>query len=328
MKLTDQQTAYFCRSLALLLHGGISPAEGFSLLAGEGQKDLPSLPAQMGEALDRGDPLSEAMAESGSFEDYVSGFVRVGEETGALEQALDALADHYETRHRIRQALRRAVAWPLMLLGLMLVVIWVLLAQVLPVFDRVYASFGGGLTGPAAVLLALGQQWQLWLCLLLGAAVLAVWTVKRLARKDRGIRARFCNARYLQAAAMGLCCGLSEEEALALAGGLLKDAPGTRQRCEDCEEQLRQGVSLPEALKAGRFLEASACRLLAAGQRSGNADRVLTQIAQRQMEGAFAALEAAAGWVEPLLVLGASALVGGILLTVMLPLMDILSAMG
>lgn len=328
MKLTEQSAAYFCRSLALLLHSGVTLAEGVHLLAAEEQKKTAAVLEAMGLQLDRGEPLSRAMEDSGAFEGYASGLVRVGEETGRLEQALETLADQYETRHRIRQQLRRAVAWPAMLLALMLAVAAVLLVKVLPVFDSVYASLGSGLTGPAALLLTLGERLEKGLPLLLAVVVLAALVAPRLLRKDWGIAARFHNARYVEGLAMGLACGLPEEQALELARQLLKDTPEAGRRCELCQERLQAGAPLPEALKAGAFLDAPACRLLAVGQRGGNGDRVLGQIARRMMEEAFEALETAAARVEPLMVLTASALVGGILLTVMLPLLDILSAMG
>ena len=68
--------------------------------------------------------------------------------------------------------------------------------------------------------------------------------------------------------------------------------------------------------------------MLAVGLKGGNADRVMEEIAVRQMEEAETALDAAISRVEPAMVLTASVLVGMILLSVMLPLLNILSTLG
>ena len=81
-------------------------------------------------------------------------------------------------------------------------------------------------------------------------------------------------------------------------------------------------------MKASNLLPASACRLLELGQRSGTGDAAMVKIAADLTEESEAALEEKVSRVEPALVLVCSILVGLILLSVMLPLMHIMSAIG
>ena len=89
-----------------------------------------------------------------------------------------------------------------------------------------------------------------------------------------------------------------------------------------------RGESLSHVLKESRILPASACRMLDLGIRSGNGDMVMEEIAERLSADASYALEQKAARVEPMMVLTASALVGCILLSVMLPLMHIMTMIG
>ena len=82
------------------------------------------------------------------------------------------------------------------------------------------------------------------------------------------------------------------------------------------------------ALESNRLLTPSACRLLSLGIRGGNGDKVMDQIADQMQEDAQQALESAVSRIEPALILVTSGLVGVILLSVMLPLMNIMSAIG
>ena len=145
---------------------------------------------------------------------------------------------------------------------------------------------------------------------------------------DRGIARKMNNARFAQALSMGFCSGMVLEDAVQLASQLLCDIPNAARRCEICREKLLEGADLAEALGETELLSPSACRLLTLSLRSGTGDGTMEQIAQRMEEEARQALEDAVAKVEPALVLVTSGLVGVILLSVMLPLMNIMTAIG
>ena len=153
--ISNEDIASLCLELSLLFHAGVSTGDALSLLAEEG--DRRGMLKAMAEQVDSGSTLSAALRESGAFPIYVSGLVEVGERTGRTEEALAALSRYYEDRVRLSRRIRSALLYPAVMLALMLVVIGVLLVRVLPIFDDVYASLGGRLTGVAAGLLTLGQ---------------------------------------------------------------------------------------------------------------------------------------------------------------------------
>jgi len=314
------------------------------LQAEEEDGEMGELLAAIGREVDMGAPLSKALEQSGRFPTYVIGMVEVGEKTGRTEQALHALGRYYEQQAQMNRQIRAALAYPSILLLLMLAVIVVLLSQVLPVFDEVYASMGGRLTGIAGGLLVLGN----WLdaampvlCVLLAAVValvlafslsdnfrgkvLGVWR-KRFG--DKGVSRKLTDARFAQALAMGLGSGLPLEDAVAMCGTLLRDIPTAATRCQMCASRLAEGGELAESLRESGMLPAAACRLLTLGVRIGNGDTVMEELSRRLSDEANHALESKVARVEPTLVLVTSLLVGAILLSVMLPLMNIMTAIG
>ena len=344
MILPYPELARVCRGFALLLHSGIGMADGAFLLAREEHPSLQGLLNSLGEQLDGGSLLSEALARTGAFPEQIPAMVRIGEETGRLEEALNSLADFYEERSRTFRQVRSAVAYPAMVLALMLLVIGVLLIKVLPIFDRVYGSLGSRLTGPAAGLLYAGQMLEsalpmLFIVLLIVVAagiflrfspvvrgkMAAAWQ-RRFG--DRGVARKFNNARFARAVAMGLASGLSLEHSMTLAENLLQDIPEAARRCADCAKAMEEGTPFDIALEESRLLPSAQCRMLRLGTRAGNADQVMEQIADSMMEEARNELEGVISAIEPAMVLASSLLVGLILLSVMLPLADILAVLG
>lgn len=343
-KLGNREISEFCRSLSLLLQAGIHPGDGLFLMAEEESGEMKAKLEEMGQSLDQGLVLSQVIEEQKIFPAYVTGMVKVGERSGRLEEALLALAGYYEEREQMNRRIRQSLAYPSVLLVMMLAVIGVLLVKVLPVFEEVYASLGGHLTGVAGGLLRLGQLLDAAmpvLCLALaGAAALVFlyaenevfrkkvsgWWQKRYG--DSGVSRMINDAHFAQALSMGLKSGLPLQEAVEQAGEILKDVPEAAARCRCCSDGLMNGESLSDVLKKSRILPPSSCRLLDLGIRSGNGDAVMEEIAARLSEDANQALEQKIAQVEPAMVLIASVLVGSILLSVMLPLMHIMTAIG
>ncbi len=340
--LSNEDISLFCQELALLLHAGVGTGDALALLAEEEKEKDRGFLTALAEQVDAGSSLGDALSQSGAFPPYLCGLVSVGEKTGRTEEALAALSDYYEQRVRLNRRIRSALLYPAVMLALMLVVIGILLIKVLPIFDDVYASLGGRLTGVAGGLLALGRGLEralpvLWI--LLAAAVLfaLLFTfVKPLRAKltlwwqekhgDKGISRKLNNARLAQAMAMGMASGLPVEEAVTLSANLMEG--GAKRRCLDCGERLEKGEALSEALNQSGLLPPRQCRILELGQRGGVADTSMAKIAQELMEEGETALDAMVSRVEPALVLVCSLLVGLILLSVMLPLMNIMAAIG
>lgn len=344
MKLAHLETARICRELSLLLHAGITLEEGLFLLAQEETGELKDLLNGLGQRMAEGFPLSAALEESGAFPKTVSAMAAIGEQTGKMEAALGHLAQLYDQRCRTSRQIRQALAYPSLVFSLMLVVVAVLLIRVLPVFEEVYLSLGTRLTGPAAGLLYLGILLKKALPVLAAALALAAFLAFFYSRRDsfreqvngflrrrfgdRSVLRKFNNARFARGLAMGLSSGLALEEAMALSRELLSDIPGAKDRCAACAQSLRAGESLAAALQAGDLLPPAQSRMLAVGLRSGNAEGIMEDIADRLMEDAENALERAVSRIEPVMVLTGSILVGLILLSVMLPLVDIMSTIG
>ena len=344
-QLNYREIASFCQELAWLIHSGVRVGDGLNLLAEE-EKDnaWKECLTTMAEQADEGLALSEIIRNAECFPLYVAGILNVGETTGRLEEALHALTKYYEGRERMNNKVRSALLYPSVLLLLMLIVIVILLTQVLPIFQSVFASLGGKMGGLAGGLLAFGMglnKMMPVLCVFMAAVVvfvimfsvhekfrgkvLAFWRKKA---GDKGVMRKMNDASFAQAISMGLSSGLPLEETMELAADVLQDVPEAKERCLNCKEELLSGIPLADTLKKADVFPPAMCRLLSLGMQSGNGDAVMVEIADRLSEEADDALSARVEKVEPTLVLITSVLVGGILLSVMLPLMNIMEAIG
>ena len=157
--LSNSERILFCEQMGMILKSGISAAEGIMIMkedAGQEESPLRELYEEIQRNLDETGIFYDALEETGAFPDYMIQMARIGEQTGNLDEVMEGLAAYYEREENMVQDIKSAVTYPLLMLGMMLVIFLVMIVKVLPVFAQVYEQLGGQMTGMAAVLLQAG----------------------------------------------------------------------------------------------------------------------------------------------------------------------------
>lgn len=338
--LSNETLSSFCRQLGMLLRSGFPLEQGLELLAQDAESPRERGILERLELLTREKgALTPALEELGLFPDYLCRMVRLGEEAGRLDDVMASLADHYDREGSLRDSVRGAVVYPLVMLGMLIAILAVLLTRVMPVFDQVFAQLGSRLTGLSRMLMELGQGMRQYGIVLAAVAValLAVilWIRKKpklyypLVRKlpwGRNICEKTALCRLAGAMALALSSGLAPEYALELAGELTRD-PDFRRRLDTAGELLRQTGDLTQALRQAGILTGAHSHLALVGSRTGALDDAFSRIAEECRAEADRAAASAIALIEPSLVVVLSVIVGVVLLSVLTPMLGILSAM-
>lgn len=341
--LDNDRLSILCAELAEILGSGMTPGEGFLLIAEQerepGLKEIyQSLYRETGE----GGALAPAMEKAGAFPEYMLQMIRVAENTGALEKVMRELSGYYDRQARLKRALRSAVAYPALLFVIILAVFFVFLTEVLPVFSRVFAQIGAEMTPAAAVFLNIGQwlagaKW--WILGVLGLMALCggvTYLVPSLREKAGGFfgglfagtktGVKIRQARVASAMSLAVSGAADVSTAMELVAKFAEDfdKDGVVAKCRDL---VLGGMGLSEAVRETGLLPAVYCRMLAIGERAGALDEMTRETARRCSIDAEAAMDALTGRIEPAAVIILTLLVGLLLLSVMLPLIGVMSAL-
>ena len=127
--------------------------------------------------------------------------------------------------------------------------------------------------------------------------------------------------------AMTMSSGMDVDESLEMAANLTGN-PIVSERIGRCRELMAQGESFEDAITSSKVLPLLYCRMITIGIRTGSADTVMSEIARRTEEQSNDRIESVVSKVEPTLVIIMSVIVGLILLSVMLPLVNVMSSIG
>ena len=158
-KVNKRELMHLCRQLAVFLRSGVSVLEAFGVLSEEtSNKLLRSALEGMRVSLESGARFSEAAAEHPElFPGYAVEILRSAELTGNLDEVLDQLGDYLEREIDTSHKVKSALAYPLVVLGLAVVVSVVLVVYVLPKFRGFFNSLNAKLPLPTRMLLAIAE---------------------------------------------------------------------------------------------------------------------------------------------------------------------------
>lgn len=343
--LSAPYLAAFCMELALITGAGISFADGLLVMRDDetdsfSKKILTALYEQVTSHV----PLHTALEDVGYFPKYMTDMLHIASETGRTEQVLRSLAEYYTNMHQLNLRIRNAVIYPAVLLFVMLSVVFVLIIKILPLFDNAFAQIGSEMTPLAKALLAFGSGVEKYILVIafllfliaLGAYLLyygvkndrprAVSLYNRLFASKR-LNISIATARFASVMSLCMFSGMDTDEALSMAQNV-NTSPVLQKKISLCRQLISQGESTSDAMLHSRLFPPLYARMLAVGYKTGSADVVMKKISESLDTQAEEEIDTLISRIEPTMVIILSLAVGVVLLSVMLPLMGIMTVIG
>lgn len=338
-KLTAKQLTLFTRQLATLTQ--VSPLEeALRTIARQDEREhVRDILGAVHGGVAEGRRLSDAMArEPASFPPLYRAMVAAGEASGSLPQILERLSALLERQAQVRGKVLSALAYPIVLAFVAIFVVFALMIFVVPKVVEQFDTVGQQLPLLTRVVIGLSDflaGW--WWALAIGMAAAAV--VAGQALRDEGLRLRFDAAllrlpllgrlvRDLHAARIARTLSTMVASRLPLLEGLRLTTQTIHNRAlraasADIAEAVRTGGSLSGALRKAGIFPPLLVYLAASGEASGKLDVMLERAAdylEREFDGFTAT---ALSLLEPLIIIVMGAVVALIVLSILLPILQL-----
>ncbi len=341
---SSRELSAFCLQISILLHAAIPLDEGLSVMAEDAVwEEEKRLLMQMAEEAELGIPFSKVLENAGVYPSYVIRMAQLGEETGTLDQIMESLSEYYEKEHILMKNIRNALTYPVIMIFMLLVILLVLFTKVMPIFENVYQQLGAEMSPVSLTATRLGGVFcaaALILGTLLALTAALVWFLGRRGKKlliaqrltqwmkrRSNMALAIANRRFTAVLALTLHSGLDLEKGMELAGQLVENQ-AVEEKIRKCALELEAGTDYYTAMKNTGLFKGFYVQMIKVGTRSGRLDRVMEEISGSYEEEADAAMEHMVSRFEPTMVAVLSVAVGLVLLSVMLPLVSVLSAIG
>ena len=335
----------FTRDLALLLKAGARLDDALELLAGDADVGrLRPVVAKLRAALLSGESLAEALgAQPSLFPPMYVALVRVGEISGTLDQVLELLGQERLRAEAMRRKLTDAMQYPLFVLIAAICVMLFFILFVLPQFSSVLQDFGNKSDSALSFFIRLSELMRGNATELLVAAlglISAMWfTLRRAAARSAivgaaaqipGVSAIFRFYRtslFCRNLGVLLASGVSLTATLRILVDIMA-VTGNVEVWSLAADRVRHGGKLSDALSASSSLPPMAVRMLRLGEETGQLPVLAGRVAEFYEAKLQRSLDRIVAIIGPLAIITISAVVGGLIVSVMTALLSVSQLVG
>jgi type IV pilus assembly protein PilC len=340
-RVKAKDLAVFSRQFATMINSGLSLLRALNILAE--QTENSKLAAVIGDVrteVEKGSSLSAALSKHPKvFKRLYVAMIRAGEVGGVLDSVLLRLAENLEKEVALKQKIKSAMTYPVVVFCLVILILVGMLIFVVPTFKNLYGELGGTLPLPTKVLISLSDNakrfWYIVAALAIGAAV----GIKRWVNTEQG-RGRW-DAIKLKVPIFGL---LVHKTALSrfsrTLSVLMKSGVPILQSLEivretvnntvmsnavsDVSTSVKEGESIAKPLERHEIFPPMVVQMISVGEETGALDTMLGKVSDFYDQEVEATVDALTSLIEPILIAVMGVVVGGMVVALYMPMFNII----
>jgi type IV pilus assembly protein PilC len=337
----------FTRQFATMIDAGVPLVQGLEILSAQGESPrFNAILKDIKGFVEQGGTFSEALRRHPAvFDPLFVNLIAAGEMGGILDTILNRLAEYIEKRNKLKGQVKSALAYPVGILIVAMIVIGVMLGFVIPSFKSMFSDMGGEDAMPALTQLVITlseafiDQFHL-IALFIGALGFGISYSFRVPKSRRvwhrlmlrvpilgPVMRKIAVSRFTRTLGTLLGSGVPILEAMdivAKASGnmVVEEAIGAT------SDRIREGRTMAEPLMETKVFPPMVVQMIGVGEQTGALDTMLNKIADFYEEEVDVAVDSLTSLLEPLMMVFIGGIVGVILVAMYLPIFSIAGTVG
>lgn len=337
-KITATDISIFSRQLATMMSAGVPLVQSFEIVGkGHENPSMQDLIMDVKATVEGGSSLAEALAKHPyHFDDLYCSLVHAGEQAGILENLLDKIATYKEKVEAIKGKIKKALFYPIAIMGVAVIITAILLIFVIPQFESMFTSFGGDLPAMTKFVVMLSHVFQeYWWAIFgaLGGAIYALGQVKRRSKKfnilmDRAILklpvigdiiTKATIARFARTLSTMFAAGMPLVEAMETVAKAAGNAVYT-DAIMGMKDEVATGQMINVCMKETGLFPNMVVQMLSIGEETGSVDTMLAKVADFYEEEVDNMVDGLSSLLEPIIMAVLGVIIGGLVIAMYLPI--------
>ncbi len=339
--IKPKDIAIFTRQLATMMKAGVPLLQSFDIVGrGNANASVTKLLNDIRTDVETGTSLSAAFRKYPLyFDNLYCNLVEAGEAAGILEQLLDRLAVYMEKTEGIKSKIKSALMYPISVVVVAFVVVAVIMIFVIPAFKSVFSAFGADLPAPTLFVIAISEFFVAYWWLIFGGIGGGIYFFMQAWKRNEKVQMfmdrvllkvpvfgalveKSCIARWTRTLSTMFAAGVPLVEALDSVGGAAGNSVYTK-ATEKIQAEVSTGTSLTAAMGNANLFPSMVLQMCAIGEESGSIDHMLGKAAdfyEAEVDDMVAGLSSL---MEPIIIVFLGTLIGGIVVSMYLPIFKI-----
>lgn len=346
-KVNEQALTVFSRQFATMINAGLAMVRCLDILSEQTEdKKLQQTLVQIRRDVEGGSTLSAALQKHPQvFSTLYHSMVKAGEMGGVLDEVLDRLAGFMEKDFALKKKVKSALTYPVVILIMAIGIVFFLVTYILPTFVSMFESMNVQLPWTTQMLITLTKLMRdpvflisLIVVFFVGAFALRQWIKTPIGRRNYDafklsipvfglLNKKVAISRFCRTLGTLLSSGVPIMQALEIVG----KASGNEviaMTVGKIRESIREGESIASPLGASGMFPPMVTQMVAVGEETGNLDAMLSKIADFYDTEVEYLLSSLTSMLEPIMIVGMGGIVGFIVVSVFMPLYQLIGAMG
>jgi type IV pilus assembly protein PilC len=340
-----KEISVFSRQFATMIGSGLTLMRSLSILSIQtSNQHFATIIDQIRNDIESGSSLSQALSRHPKqFNRLYISMIRAGETSGNLDKTLADLATTIEKQVELRGKIRSALTYPIVVLTLVLGILMAMLLFIVPVFKKMYADLGGKLPPATRVLITLSNIAIHAMPLVIIAVIGLVYGYRRWVRtaagkaaRDRlvlrvpifgGLVRKSAMARFASTLSTLLKSGVPVLESLEITADSVSNAV-VADGVHAISEGAKRGEPLTRPLQSHPVFPPMVTQMMAVGEETGALDSLLQKVADFFEAEVERTVDSLTSMLEPLLIVVLGSAVGAMVISLYLPMFDIIKLVG
>ena len=345
-RVNEQALTVFSRQFATMINAGLAMVRCLDILSEQTEdKKLQQVLIQVRKDVEGGSTLSNALAKHPTvFSTLYTSMVKAGEMGGVLDEVLERLANFMEKDFSLKKKVKAALTYPMVILVMAGGIVFFLVTYILPTFVSLFEGMQLALPLPTKILIGVTKAARNPLYIIpslimigVGGFLLNRYVQTAVGRKQYDLlklnvpvfgllNKKVAISRFCRTLGTLLSSGVPIMQALEIVGKASGNEviAGTVAKIR---ESIREGESIASPLGASGLFPPMVTQMVAVGEETGNLDAMLSKISDFYDTEVEYLLSSLTSMLEPIMIVGMGAVVGFIVISVFLPLYNLIGQM-
>jgi len=341
----SKDIAVFTRQFSVMIDAGLPLVQCLEILGSQqDNKAFQQILFDVRQSVEGGATLADSLRKHPkAFDDLYCNMVAAGEAGGILDTILQRLAQYIEKIVKLRSAIRSALVYPVAVILIAVGVVWIILWKVIPTFATLFEGLGAALPLPTRITIGLsnfiGAWW--WLCFIaIGAATYGLFSYHKTYKGRRHLDAltlklpalgtvlkKIAVARFCRTLGTLVSSGVPILEGLEITArtsgnSIVEDAIMATRR------SVEEGKTIADPLRQTDVFPPMVVQMVAVGEQTGALEVMLSKIADFYEDEVDEATANLLALLEPVMISFLGVVIGGIVISMYMPMFDLISKIG
>ena len=331
----------FTRQFAVMIEAGLPLVQCLDILATQTpNKIFAKKLADVRDSVSSGSTLANALAKHKKvFDELYVNMVEAGEVGGALETILKRLAEYREKADAIKRKVKGALTYPAIVTTMLVLIAWVMLTFIVPIFAGMFESLGAELPKPTQIVINISNwlKHNMLVMFIILAAIIIIYKILNKNPKTKyyldlvklkmpvfgQLMRKSAVAKFSRTLSTLMQSGVNIIDALTITSKTAGNKVLER-AIKNAIISISQGETITAPLEESNVFPPMVIQMINVGEKTGNMDEMLSRVADFYDEEVDAAVESLTALIEPLMTVVMGVVVGALLVAMYLPMFDII----